>query len=408
MNFNSKQLHPRWVRLRPYLGAALGLAVATLVRSALDPLLGDRQAYMTYMAALIGTAWLGGVGPALFVLVGSLPLAMFLFMSPRYSLMVVDAYNYIAIVTYLALGIPIVALGGKFWRARHEAKQTEEVYGTQARELAAERKRLQQELGRLSEELRDVDRRREDFLGLLADELRRPLIPIASAASFHSIAATASEMASAMDVVKQETSQLGRVLDDLLDVFRSSQAGILLQKKKVDLVEIANRAAAGVRSMAAQSGRELNISVAKAPVWIDGDAARVERVVYNLLNNAIRSTDPGGQIWLTVNERDGAALLRIKDTGAGLSAEALDRLFQPTSSLDSGGQGHGNIGMSAIKPIVELHGGMVTAHSEGVGHGCEFIVRLPLVDRALPPTTGDRVQQTAPEEQASRPSSHEA
>ncbi len=91
---------------------------------------------------------------------------------------------------------------------------------------------------------------------MLADELRRPLIPIASAASFHSIAATASEMESAMEVVKQETSQLGRLIDDLLDTFRHSQVGIQLNKRHADLVDISNRAAHGVRSLAAQSGPE--------------------------------------------------------------------------------------------------------------------------------------------------------
>jgi len=404
MNRASTDVQDRWLKVRPYIAALFVLAVATLVRSALDPMLGDRQVYMTYLAAVIGTAWLAGVGPATFVLVISVPLAMYLFMTPRYDLRVGEIYNFIAVGTYFALGIPIIALGGKFWRARQEARQNEELYGTQARELAAERKRLQQELGRLSEELSEVDRRREDFLGLLANELRRPLIPIASAASFHSVAATASEMASAMDVVKQETSQLGRLLDDLLDVFRSSQAGILLNKKKIDLVEIANRAAGGVRSRAAQSGRELTISVAKAPVWIDGDAARIERVVYNFLNNAIRSTNPGGQIWLTVNERDGAALLRVKDTGVGLSPEALERLFQAASPLE--GRGPTNISMSAVKPIIELHGGMVTAHSDGPGHGCEFIVRLPLADRVLPAEAD--AQQPAVDANVPRPSARDA
>ena len=181
----------------------------------------------------------------------------------------------------------IVGLGSRFWRARMEVERSEELYGTQARELAAERKRLHQELENLNGQLRDVDRRREDFLGVLADELRRPLIPIASAASFHSIAATASEMESAMEVVKQETSQLGRLIDDLLDTFRNTQVGIQLNKRHVDLVDIANRAAHGVRSLAAQSGRELNISLAKNPVMVDGDASRLERMIFNLLQNAV-------------------------------------------------------------------------------------------------------------------------
>ncbi len=150
-------------------------------------------------------------------------------------------------------------------RHREKAERAEMLYGTQAREIDAERKRLQQDLSRLSEELRDVDRRREDFLGLLAEELRRPLVPIASAASFHSVAATASEMETAMDIVKQETTQLGRLIDDLLDAFRNNQGEIRLNRQTLDLVQIANAAIATVRSLAAQSGGELNVSLVKEP-----------------------------------------------------------------------------------------------------------------------------------------------
>jgi signal transduction histidine kinase len=382
---NQAPARSRVATLRPYFFAVLGLVAATLVRMSLDPILGDRQAFMTYMAALIATAWLAGVGPSLFVLVCSVPLATYFFMEPRHNLAVLDGYNYIAVATYVALGFPIVALGGKFWRARQDAKRSEELYGTQARELASERKQLHQELETLSEQLREVDHRREDFLGILADELRRPLIPIASAASFHSIAATASEMESAMDIVKQETNQLGRLIDDLLDAFRHSQAGIQLNKRPMDLVEVANRAAASVRSTAAQSGRELNISLSKSPVLVTGDAARLERVVYNLLNNAVRSTNPGGQIWLTVQERDGVAQLKVKDTGVGLSAEALTRIAQAGASLDGTPpreRGGLSISMSAVRPIIELHNGMITAHSDGPGQGSEFVVRLPLMGGA--------------------------
>ncbi len=409
MNAGSATRRGAWSVARPYALALFGLGMATLVRAALDPLLGDRQAFMTFMAALIATAWLGGVGPALLVLFCSVPLATFLFIEPRYSILVLNSYNYIAVLTFVALGCLIVGLGGRFWWARQEAKRNRELCGTQARELAAERKRLHQELENLNGQLRDVDRRREDFLGILADELRRPLIPIASAASFHSIAATASEMESAMAIVKQETNQLGRLIDDLLDTFRSSQAGIELDKRNVDLVDIAHRAAHALRSLAAQSGRELNVSLAKSPVMVDGDAPRLERVVYNLLQNALRATNPGGQIWLTVNERDGVAVLKVKDSGVGLSAEALARVIQPADMLDPSRERGGTISMTAVRPIVELHGGMITAHSDGTGQGCEFVVRLPLAGGPPVIAVADKPRMntaTAEKEPASAP--HEA
>ena len=140
-----------------------------------------------------------------------------------------------------------------------------------------------------------------------------------------------------------------------------------------------------MRSVAAQTGRELNVSLAKEAVRVNGDPIRLERVVYNLLMNAIRSTNPGGQIWLTVLERDGAAILKVKDTGIGLAEDAIPSVFNLNAQLDGSlARERGGLGISltAVKPIVEMHGGMVTVYSEGVGQGCEFVVFLPLVDGA--------------------------
>jgi signal transduction histidine kinase len=386
-----------WKALQPYGLAILSLAVATLVRLALNPLLGDRQAFMTYFATLIVVSAISGVGPSLTVLFGSVPLVMWCFLPPHRSLAVSEAHNLIAIGTFVSLGLLVVVLGGMLRRARHQAEESEQLFDSKARELELDRARLQQELLHLTDEMRGVDARREDFLALVANELRRPLVPIASAASFHSVAATASEMESAMDVVKLETTKLGRLIDDLLDAFRHNQGAMQLHKVPLDLAQIASKAVATVRSVAAQSGRELNVSLAKEAIPVNGDAVRLERVVYNLLMNAIRSTNPGGQIWLTALERDGAAVLKVKDTGVGLTEDAIPRVFNLNSQLDgslareSGGLG---ISLTAIKPIVDMHGGMVSVNSNGLGQGCEFVVFLPLVDSAK--TTGPASAHDSP------------
>jgi signal transduction histidine kinase len=386
-----------WKALQPYGLAILSLAVATLVRLALNPLLGDRQAFMTYFATLIVVSAISGVGPSLTVLFGSVPLVMWCFLPPHRSLAVSEAHNLIAIGTFVSLGLLVVVLGGMLRRARHQAEESEQLFDSKARELELDRARLQQELLHLTDEMRGVDARREDFLALVANELRRPLVPIASAASFHSVAATASEMESAMDVVKLETTKLGRLIDDLLDAFRHNQGAMQLHKVPLDLAQIASKAVATVRSVAAQSGRELNVSLAKEAIPVNGDAVRLERVVYNLLMNAIRSTNPGGQIWLTALERDGAAVLKVKDTGVGLTEDAIPRVFNLNSQLDgslareSGGLG---ISLTAIKPIVDMHGGMVSVNSNGLGQGCEFVVFLPLVDSAK--TTGPAAAHDSP------------
>jgi signal transduction histidine kinase len=373
-------LQGSWQSVRPYLIAVLAVAVALLARLALDPWLEDRQAFLTFMFAVVFTVWVAGVGPSLVALVAGLPLAAWFFLPPRYNFQVVGLVHQIGVSGYLVIGLTVVALGGRLWRAKAQAMRTEEHCDSQVRELDSERKRLQEELARMGDELRDVDRRREDFLALLADELRRPLVPIASAASFHSIAATASEMESAMDVVKQETARLGRLIDDLLDAFRNGQKGIEIRRERLDLAEVASRAVTAVRSLAAQTGRELTVSLAKDPAWVEGDEVRLERVAYNLLMNAIRSTSPGGQIWLTAQGRDEACILKVRDTGVGLSPDAIQRIFQ----IDNRSQGsrcreHGGvgIGLSAVKAIVEIHGGAVDVFSDGPGQGCEIVVRLP-------------------------------
>lgn len=371
-----------WDLIRPYLVATAALVVATLLRMALTPLVHDRQPYLTYLAAVILMAWFVGLGPSLFTLVASIPLAAWFFIAPARSLWIPETTQQIATAGFVMLGAIIIGLGSRLWRVREKVVRTEKLLDSQVRELDTDRRRLQQDLGRLTEELRAVDRRREGFLALVADELRRPLIPIASAASFHSIAATASEMESAMEIVKQETTQLGRLIDDLVDAFRGTKETIELRRKQLNLAELAHRAAESVRSIAAQSGRELNVSIAKDPILILGDPERLERVIYNLLMNAIRSTNPGGQIWLSALARDGEAIVKIKDTGIGLTPDAIPRVFQLNSQLDNSlARERGGLGirLTAVKPIVELHGGGISVASDGPGQGCEFLVRLPLV-----------------------------
>lgn len=371
-----------WHRIAPYMLAVVAVTIALAVRLSIDPWLHDRQPFMTFMAAVIFTAWFGGVGPSLMALVAGLLLASWFFLPPRHDLFVVGGIHHVAMLTYTLLGLTIVALGGRLGQMQRRARRSEELQTVQSQEIDSERKRLQRELERLTTALRDVDRRRENFLALLADELRRPLLPIASAASFHSIAATAAEMEAAMNIVKQETTHLGHLIDDLLDSFESNQGRGALAHQPLDLVDVVSRAVAALRSLAAQSGRELNVSLSKNPVSVDGDASRLIRLAYNLIMNAIRSTSPGGQIWVTVVAQNGNAVLKVKDSGVGLAPEGIERVFQLNSQLDGNFSRDGgglNIRLLAVKPIVAMHAGHVTIHSEGLGQGCEFVVTLPCI-----------------------------
>ncbi|HEY2840256.1 MAG TPA: HAMP domain-containing sensor histidine kinase [Pirellulales bacterium] len=371
-----------WHAALPYVFAGLTLLVATLVRLALAEQLGEKMFLFTYLFAVIVVAWFAGVGPALATLVVSVPLAAWFFIPPYGSLLISGGTSFLAVGAYFLQGLAIVAFGASLRQMRNRAARTKELYENQSQQVAVERKRLHRDLQQLTEELREVDKRREDFLSLLADELRRPLVPIVSATSFLDIAATASEMESAMEVVKRETSQLGRLIEELLTVFRDGQGSVELHRQRLDLATGVCRAAESVRSLVAQTGRQLSVSLAKEPLWVDGDPTRLERVVYNLLVNAVRSTPTGGHIWLTAREENGHALVIVKDTGIGLDSAAQARVFEPFRPNDSPFGREGGlfrIGLIAVKQIVELHGGSVEVTSEGVGKGTQYTVRLPMI-----------------------------
>ena len=379
----------------PYIFAALTLLIATIARLALDPYLHERMPFVTYLFAVIVVAWFAGVGPSLATLVLGVPLAAWFFLAPTASLLIQGGTNLLAVGSYVLQGLAIVAFALSLRQLRERAARTKKQYDRQSQQVDVECKRLHRDLQQLTEELREVDKRREDFLSLLADELRRPLVPIVSATSFLDIAATASEMESAMEVVKRETSQLGRLIEELLTVFRDGQGSIELHRQSLDLASSVCKAAESVRSLVSQTGRQLSVSLAKEPLWVNGDSTRLERVVYNLLVNAVRSTPSGGHIWLTARVDQNQAVVIVKDTGAGLDAEAIGRVFEPFRPVDSPfGREAGlfRIGLIAVRQIVEIHGGTVEATSEGVGQGTQFIVRLPMVpapaDAGLSPAAG--------------------
>lgn len=382
-----------WHVSLPYVFAAITLLVATLVRQALAEQLGERMYMLTYLFAVLIVSWYAGIGPSLMTLLLSVPIAAWFFIPPHGSFMITGEFStLLAVGSFVLQGLAIVAFGASLRKMRERAAKSKEMYDAQSQQVAVERKRLHRDLQQLTEELREVDKRREDFLSLLADELRRPLVPIVSATSFLDIAATASEMESAMEVVKRETSQLGRLIEELLTVFRDGQGATELHRTRLDLATGVCRAAESVRSLVAQTGRQLSVSLAKEPLWVSGDATRLERVVYNLLVNAVRSTPAGGHIWLTAREENGDALVIVKDTGVGLDAAAQARVFEPFRANDSPFGREGGlfrIGLIAVKQIVELHGGSVEVASEGPGKGTQFTVRLPMVTTTAPASPAD-------------------
>lgn len=238
---------------------------------------------------------------------------------------------------------------------------------------------------RMEEALRDADRRKNEFLAMLSHELRNPLAPILSAVQLIAQDANESEeRQTAIRVIERQVRHLKRLVDDLLEVSRISTGRIHLQKAEVSLNEVVERAVERLRSVIHQHKQEVLLSIPEDPIWTQADAARLEQVIGNLLTNASKYNEAGGHIWVILEAGDDLATIRVRDDGIGIDPELQPRIFdlftQADTSLDRAEGGLG-IGLALVKNLVETHGGTVEAHSEGVGHGSEFVVRLPATSK---------------------------
>lgn len=260
-------------------------------------------------------------------------------------------------------------------------------------EAEAARERLEaiaSENDRLYKELRHVDRLKDVFLAMLAHELRNPLAPIRNALHLLQLDTPTLLPAAAETwaVIDRQVTHLVRLVDDLLDVSRISQGKIQLQKEHVDLAEVVQRAVESSKPLVESRRHAFTLHSIKEPLPIKGDVVRLVQVLSNLLNNAAKYTPEEGRIEMTVTRKENRAEVRVRDTGAGIPAEILPRLFdlftQSERTLDRAEGGLG-IGLTLVRRLTEMHGGSVEAFSAGPGKGSEFIVRLPLSTEPVRP-----------------------
>ncbi|QEL16242.1 ATP-binding response regulator [Limnoglobus roseus] len=237
---------------------------------------------------------------------------------------------------------------------------------------------------RQAEELRDADRRKDEFLAMLAHELRNPLAPIRNGlAILHMADGDRAVLRRTHGMMSRQVDHLSRLVDDLLDVSRITRGKVELRLEAVDLNAVLRRAAETARPLIDARRHRLTITQPGRPVMVSADPTRLTQVVGNLLTNAAKYSDEGGHIDLILEE-DGVAIVRVRDTGLGIPADMLPRVFdlftQVGRTLDRADGGLG-IGLTLVKSLVELHGGTVSAASEGPGKGSEFTVRLPKLVR---------------------------
>ncbi len=242
------------------------------------------------------------------------------------------------------------------------------------RDLTEERRRV--------EELAEADRNKDAFLAQLGHELRNSLAPLLNGQQVIRLGGDDRGVREeALEVAQRQLRQLQHITDDLLDLARVRQGKMDLKLQMIDLNAVVAAAVETAKPAIEERGQELEVSLPPGRVPMEADPSRLQQAVVNLLNNACKYTDAGGRIRMAVENAEGEAVVRVEDTGIGLAPEVLGRIFDLYAQAADGrrhSQGGLGIGLSLVKCVVELHGGSVTAQSDGPGRGSRFVVRLPV------------------------------
>ena len=266
-----------------------------------------------------------------------------------------------------------------------------------------ERKELEERLAERTQAMRLSDRRQGEFLALLSHELRNPLAPIANAASvLRTMEADNPTIGRLREIVERQVSRLRRLIDDLVDVTRVAQGQITLIKEPVAVDTVVRGALDGLRTKLSAAGHTLKTEFPKEPAWVDGDALRLAQAVSAIVYNAsVFSRDPG-EIGVSVQSRNGEVQVRVKDRGQGIAADFLPHVFELFARHDAGTAAHRpglGVGLTLARRIAMLHGGDISASSDGPGLGAEFVISLPQVaSPAATPGSRQKPPVMVPEE----------
>ena len=233
----------------------------------------------------------------------------------------------------------------------------------------------------LASDLREQQEAKDRFLAMLGHELRNPLAPVTNVIEILRQRGGASDLQDLYGMMQRQVRHMARLVDDLLDVSRIARGTITVHRRLVDVGGLVAKTVKANRSVLDQRQHRLTLSLPEAPLWLEGDATRLEQIVSNLLSNAASYTPPGGEIEVTLERVEGCAVLRVRDNGIGIRPESLRKIFEAFHQAEriegTVHQGLG-LGLTLVKTLAELHGGTVEAESRGPGLGSEFRVRLPL------------------------------
>jgi two-component system CheB/CheR fusion protein len=268
-------------------------------------------------------------------------------------------------------------------RAEQALRKAYDELESRVQERTAELSAVNARLSAREEELAAADRRKNEFLAMLGHEIRNPLSTVVLGLKAVELDGIGDpQLRETLKVMEQRVHFIARLVDDLLDVSRIARGKILLRRAVVELNLVVREAVENVRPLIAARGHSLDVIVSCEPVYVVGDAVRLQQIISNLLHNAVKYTEPGGRITLIVGRQVGEVFVRVRDTGVGIPDDLQDRIFEPfeqgTRSAEEGEGGLG-IGLTLVRTLVELHGGRVEVFSEGAGRGSEFSVALPCV-----------------------------
>lgn len=366
--------------LSPVHGYALALstlAVATLLRFLMDPWLGNYAPFPLYFAAVTIVGVYASVGPATVTMVLGGSIANFFFMPPRGQLFTSGSAYWLGMGLFYLASTLIIVVAARLRASRAAIEESK------------------RQLEERTEQLSIADRRKDDFISMLAHELRNPLAPIVSAVQMLRLKdkAAPEQTQLAIDIIDRQSMQLKFLIDDLLDVIRINTGRIALAFETVEIGKIVQQCADSIRLRCSAENVTLIFREASAPLWLNADPGRLAQIIDNLLDNAVKYTNAGGSITLSVQRENTECVLSIKDTGVGIKSADLPRIFdafeQVDTTLDRQAGGLG-LGLHLVRRLTEKHGGTVTATSEGPGRGSEFVVRLPLLAQLRPESRVDR------------------
>jgi signal transduction histidine kinase len=353
MRKNSQILH--------YAVAVLAVALAVPLTYSLKPL--ELTPSTLFFAAVMVSAWYGGLLPGLLATALSALALDYFFMPEAYTLGV-EIADAVRLTMFVLVAVLISYLNGA-------------------------RKRLEATL-------RLQDRRKDEFLAMLAHELRNFLAPVANALQVWRLGGAGNQVVNqSRDIVERQVQHMTRLINDLLDASRIHQGKVELCKRKIDLATAVRQVVEATQPLIDAHHHRHEVSLPADPVLVEADPTRLEQIVVNLLTNAIKYTEPGGLIQLSVEATPDEALLRVRDTGIGLSVDILPHVFELFVQADNRSRGGLGIGLNLVQSLVQLHGGTITAASEGPGKGSEFVVRFPLAASSINRTPSESTQEAS-------------